>query len=182
MIIPILAFGAGPITSNRYSDSLIGSTGSGASFATSFGQLYFSSSRGININVADTWFPIPFNAFGPSNNVDGTITSPATLTILQSGVYQLNVSLYFAVEDSLDEGIFSPTTYLLGTSVNGGTTTAVAGVHVPEATVETLNYNVLQTFSVNDTVQFYIQSNVGGPFNDQFAFISGSAYLVQIGD
>jgi len=203
-IIPLFVFGdGGSIASNRYNDSLIGGTGpagpagaTGATgpagptgpagtFSSSYGQLYFSTSEAITIESAGTWVAIPFNAFSPSNNVDGSTSSPATITIVESGVYQLNVSLYFSSEDS-PESTFTQTTYTLGINTNSGTTTAAAAVYAGEAGFFSLNFTTLVELSETNTIQFYMKaSDVGGGgfiFENFVTMINGNANVLQIAE
>ena len=75
-----------------------GPAGQGITF--SYGQLFISSSTLMEIYQSETWVAIPFATFGPSLNMTGSTTSPATITIQQTGVYQVNVCIYFAAQDS----------------------------------------------------------------------------------
>lgn len=201
-LIPLLAFGeGGPVTSNRYNDSLIGSgssdltgpagpagptgpTGPAGTFSSSYGQLSFSSSQSISLNSANTWVAIPFNAFTLSHNVDGSTSSPATITVVDAGVYQINVSLYFSSEDSF-EGTFTQATYTLGISTDTGTPVAFAAVYVGEAGYFSLNYSGLVELSASDTLQFYMKASaVGGDFifDNIVTMLNGNASIMQIAE
>lgn len=137
----------------------------------------------MTIDTANAWVAIPFNATGPSSNVSGSTSSPASITALTAGIYQLNVSLYFSSELS-PEGSFNQTTYTLGISINGGSTVAYAAVYAGEAGYFSLNYNTLVQLSANDSIAFYMEaSNVGGGgsiFDNVVTMIRGDANLVQV--
>ena len=109
-------------------------------------------------------------------------TLPATITILQAGIYQINVSLYFSSEDS-PENTFTQTTYTIGTSIDGGTTVACAAVYAGEAGFLSLNYSTIMEFSANDTIEFYMQTSAVGAgviFDNIVTLVHGNASLVQI--
>ena len=133
------------------------------------------------METGDTWAPIPFDSTGPSSNMGVSTTSPATITVQQAGVYQMNVSLYFSVEDS-PEGTFDQTTYRLGVSINGGTVEASAAVFAYRPGQLSLNYDTIMDLSVNDYVQFYLEPSVasGPTFTNIFTLESGNANLIQI--
>ena len=183
----------GPITGNRFNQSLIGGQGSagptgptgpaGPGSASTYGQLRFSTSQSINLDMANQWVAIPFNAFSPSSNMNGSTSSPATITVLEAGVYQINISLYFSSEDS-PEGTFNQTTYTVGTSINGGPLVSCGAVYAGEAGYLSLNYSTLMEFSANDYIQFYMKSSAvggGGPiFDNIVTLVNGNADLVQI--
>lgn len=160
-----------------------GATGPTGAFASSFGQLSFSSPQIIALDTANVWVPIPFDTFSPSSNMGGSTTPPATLTILQAGTYQINISLYFSSEDS-PENTFNQTTYTIGTSFDGGVNTVACGaVFAGASGFFSLNYNALMEFSANDSIQFYMQTSaVGGifPFDNVVTLVNGDANLVQI--
>ena len=163
-------------------DGATGAIGPTGAFTSSYGQLYFSTSQSIDLETANDWVAIPFNAFSPSSNMDGSTTSPATITILQAGTYQINICLYFSSEDSF-ENTFTQTTYTVGTSIDGGTTVACAAVYAGEPGYLSLNYSTLMEFSANDYIQFYMKSSaVGGNviFNNFVTLVNGNADLVQI--
>lgn len=153
--------------------------GVAGAFDGSYGQLSISS-QDITFYMANTWLPIPFNSTGPSSNMSVSATSPATITIQQAGVYQVNFSLYFSVEDS-DEDTFTVTTYTLGLNVNG-VTTPVAAVYAGEPGHFSLNYNNLMEFSANDYVQFYMEASAadGPTFSNNITLENGNAHLIQI--
>lgn len=184
LLLPFLAFSAGgPITNNRYTTSILGGGSSGGSLVAAYGQLYLSASQEVPLTSDNTWVAIPFNAFGPSSNVSGSTTSPASLTIQQGGVYQINVSVYFSSENS-PEDTFTQTTYTLGVGMNR-TVVAHAAVYAAEAGGFSLNYSALSEFSTGDSLQFYIQaSNVGGgePFQNIVTMLQANAALVQIAE
>ena len=191
----------GSVTNSRYSTSLTGGQGpagatgatgptgptgaTGPSFISSYGQLYCSSSQSINLHSSNTYVAIPFNVFSPSSNMDGSTSSPATLTVLEAGTYQVNISLYFSSEDS-DEESYAITTYTVGISINGGGVVDSAAVYTGQPGTFSISYSTLGTFSVDDTVQFYMKtSNADGglPFSDNVTILTGtSANLMQIAD
>ncbi len=189
-IVPFILFGAGgSITSNRYNNSLIGGTGpldsqgSSGTFSSSYGQLSLSSSQYIRFFSPDTYVALPFNTFAPSSNVNGSTSSPATITILDSGVYQLSLSVYFSSEDS-NEGTFTQATYTLGASTDGGATVVpVTAVYAGEPGFFSLSYNALVTYSASDTVQFYMKASAlgGGIYNNTVQIVSSNAYVMQVG-
>lgn len=116
--------------------------------------------------------------------MSGSTTSPATITITNAGVYQVNISIYFSSEDS-HEGTFNATTYTIGTKVNSDSTVAGSAVYAGVAGYFSLNYNALVEFSAGDTIQFYIQTSAtggGDPFDNIVTLESGYANLVQIAD
>ena len=115
--------------------------------------------------------------------MSGTTTSPATITIQESGVYQVNVCLYFSSEDSV-EGPFTPATYTIGTKINAAAQVAQGAVFAGEPGQFSLNYNNLIHFSVNDSIQFYIEvSALGGGLLDNIVTLEqANANLVQIGN
>ncbi len=179
----IFGFG-GPVTNNRFNDSLIGvaTETSPPSSAASYGQLYCASAQRISLDVANSWVAIPFDTFGPSYHMTGSIVSPAAITIQEAGVYQMNVSLYFSSEDS-PEATFTQTTYTLGTSINGNTTAANAAVYAGEVGYFSLHYTFLVTLAANDSIAFYMQpSATGGDiiFDNVVTIVNASASLVQI--
>jgi hypothetical protein len=193
----------GPITGNRFSNSIAGGVGptgptgsagsggtgptgptgaAGAGFTASYGQLYLTSAQSINLDAANVWVAIPFNGFSPSSNMTGSTTSPATITILQAGTYQMSISIYFSSEDS-PEHTFNATTYTIGTSINSGTTVPCTAVYAGEAGFFSLNFNTIREFAVNDTIQFYMETSAvgaGGIFDNIVSLESGNANLVQI--
>lgn len=155
--------------------------GSGSTFLASYGQLSRTSPQSIYFLSANTFYPVPFNASGPSSNVTVSTTSPATMTIQQAGVYQVNASLYISSQDS-SESTFTATTYTLGLNING-TTTAVAAVYAGQPGLFSLSYNACLTFSVGDAVQFYIKTSAtggGNIFDNIVKLESGNANLLQI--
>ena len=117
--------------------------------------------------------------------MDGSTSSPATLTILEAGVYQINISLYFSSEDSA-EASYAITTYTVGISINGGGVVDSAAVYTGQPGTFSISYSTLSTFSADDTVRFYMKtSNADGgpPFSDNVSLLTGtSANLIQIAD
>lgn len=160
-----------------------GPTGPGAELTQAYGQLTVSTPQEILIIDPLTWVPIPFNGFGPSLNMIGSITSPATLTIQQSGVYELNVSLYFLSEES-DEGQFTQTTYTLGVSFNEASPSSVGAVYAVEPSSLSLNYNVIAQLNAGTTLQFYMQASAADnpPNNNNISLESGNANLIRLAD
>lgn len=156
-----------------------GATGPAGTFSASYGQLSVSSQE-INFDTANTWVVVPFNSSGPTSNTTVSTTSPATITIQEAGIYQINFSLYFSADES-NEGTFTQTTYTAGLYVNG-TTTALSAVYAREAGGFSLNYSKIATLSVNDTLQFYMEaSNVDmDPFSNIVTLENGNAYIMQI--
>lgn len=184
--VPLLVLGAGgSITSNRYNDSLIESTPSSQEgFSASYGQLYLSSPEPIIFDAENEWLVIPFDGFGPSSNVNGSTTSPATITVSEAGVYQLNFTLYFSAELA-EEGIFTSSTYTVGTSLNGGTIVPHAAIYAPNPSYFSITFNFLREFSANDYIRFYISSSHlggGGILDNIVTLVEGNANLVQIGE
>lgn len=158
-----------------------GATGQAGTFSASYGKLSVTS-QSIHFSAPNEWTSIPFNSTGPSSNMDVSTTSPATITIQQGGVYQINFSLYFVSEES-PEHSFTTTTYTLGISINGGAKVACAAVYVPEAGYITLNYSNIMEFSANDYIQFYLGASdlgAGGIFDNIVILENGNAYLMQI--
>jgi hypothetical protein len=151
----------------------MGPPGPAGTFSAAYGKLSVSA-QDINFFNADTWLPIPFDAMGPSSDMDVSLTSPATITVQEDGVYQINVSIYFSVEDS-DEDTFTVTTYTLGLNING-VTTPVAAVYVGQPGFFSL--------STTDEVQFYMEASDtdGPPFANNVTLEDGNAYLMQISD
>lgn len=176
LLPPLLAFShGGSITSNRYNTSLIGVT-------PSYGQLYFSTSTPLDFVDPNTWVTLPFNAFSPSYQVEGSTSFPATLTVVKTGVYQMNITLYFSSEES-QESTFNHTLYTLGISLNGQSPVPAAAVYAGQAGELSLNYNVVGEFFANDYIQFSIKSSAlggSGEFNNVVTLIQGNANLVQI--
>lgn len=144
-----------------------------------YGQLTVTT-QGILFFTENEFLPIPFNATGPSSGMDASTTSPATITVQQDGVYQVNMSLYFSVENS-DEDTFTITTYTFGLDINGVTTPAAA-VYVGEPGTFSLNYSTLIQLSANDQIQFYLEaSNADGPpFANNVTLENGNAHVIQI--
>lgn len=179
-----MASSGGPITPNRYNNSLIesGSIGSSGAPFTTYGQLSVSTPEYIYLNTADEWVAIPFNTFNPSLHVNGSTSTPATLTILKEGIYLLNVSLYFSSEDSPEE-TFTQTTYTLGISTNGASPVASGAVYAGEPGAFSLSYSILGPFSTNDYIRFYMKPSAvgaGGPFENVVRVLNGNAHVVQI--
>lgn len=181
--LPALLFAGGAITNNRYNSSLMTQTQSSNSFLASYGQLYCTDPQYIHLDSADTWQPIPFDAFGPSYNITGSTLSPATMTVQTSGVYQISLNIYFSSEESM-EGTFTQTTYTVGTSINGSPTIEpYAATYCQQPGYFSLNYTTLQELSENDFVEFYIKSSATGGdpiFDNVVRLEKGTAYLVQI--
>jgi len=160
-------------------DGTTGPTGPIGALASSYGQLFFSTSQPIELVTQNVWVAIPFNAFSPSFNMDATILPPL-ITIMQTGTYQINISLYFSSEDS-PENTFTQTTYTIGTSVNGATPVACAAVFAGETGFLSLNYSTLAVFSATDNIEFFMMSSAGNfPFDNIVTMVHGNAYLVQI--
>jgi hypothetical protein len=155
-----------------------GATGAAGTFSVAYGQLFVASQT---IAPTTSWMAIPFASAGLASNMEVSSTSPATMTVLQSGVYQLNFSLYFETEYPADEEIFTATNYLLGISTNGGSSiTQVAFVYVGETNEYfTLNYSTIMELSAYDGVQFYIKA-VNPGFINRLILQTGNAYLIQI--
>lgn len=176
--------GGGPVTSNRFDNSLVGGQGSTGSLIASYGQLELASTHAITFDEADAWVAIPFDTFALSSNMSGSTTSPATITIEDAGIYQMNITIYFSSEDS-PEGPFTATTYTIGTRINSGGTIAKTAVYAAAAGYLTLSYNTLAEFSAGDTIQFYIKTSAtggGSIFDNVVTLVSGNANLVQIAD
>ncbi len=180
----------GTIVANGFSGPIVGGTGAtgatgatgptGATgiFSASYGQLSVTS-QAIFLETTDDFLPIPFNATGPSSNMGVSTTSPATITIEQDGVYQINFSLYFSVENS-DEDVFTISTYTFGLNVNGVTTPAAA-VYASDPGSLSLNYSTIMEFSASDQIQFYMESSAGEDiFANNVTLENGNAYLIQI--
>lgn len=146
---------------------------------SSYSQLVVTEQE-IVIDDPDVWIVIPFNAAGPTSNMSASTTSPATITIEQDGVYQINVSLLFAAEEP-DEGSFDVGTYQLGLNVNG-VTTPVAAVYASSAGQLSLNYSSIMELSSGDQMQWYMQSSTvtPPPFNNNITLEHGYAYVMQI--
>ncbi len=176
---PAGATGVTGATGSAGATGATGATGPAGTSAGSYGQLSASSQ---NINIDNTnWVPIPFSSTGLYSNMDIS-TSPATITILQSGVYQINFSVYFSVEDS-DEHSFNSTDYTFGLNVNGTTTPAPApAVSASVPGVYSFNYSNLVELAAYDYVQFSIQASVADepPFSNIVTLENGNAYLIQI--
>lgn len=146
---------------------------------SSYGQLSVTEQE-IVIDEPDSWVTIPFNAAGPTSNMSVSTISPATITIEQDGVYQINVSLLFAAEES-DEGSFDVGTYQLGLNVNG-VTMPVAAVYATNPSQLSLNYNSIMELAAGDQIQWYMQSSsvTPPPFNNNIILEHGYAYVMQI--
>lgn len=157
-----------------------GPQGIPGSFSTSYGQLT-ASSQGISIQSPAEWVPIPFNVTGPSSNMTVSTTSPATITVNEDGVCQINISVYFSSEDS-DEGSFTPATYTLGIKVGSGSVAPVAAIHASNAGYYLLNYSDIMDLSANDSVQFYIAASDAEPdiFSNIVTIENSNAYIMQI--
>lgn len=156
----------------------MGPAGPAGSFSATYGQLLVSSQE-ISIISHDSWVAIPFNSVGASSGMTVSTTSPATITVLKAGTYQINFSLYFLVDDS-HEAPFAQTTYSIGTKLNSGTTTPVAAVYCSELGNLSLNYSDILELSANDQIQFYMSSS-SATSNDNFVLLeNGNAYLMQI--
>lgn len=156
-----------------------GPTGPAGTFSASYGQLSVTS-QVITLTTDNTWVVVPFDESGPTSNTTVSTTAPATITVQKAGVYQINVSLYFSAENSLED-TFNTTTYRLGVNVNG-VTTASAGTYAQAAGGYSLNYSTIKELAVNDTIQFYMEaSNTDTPpFANIVTLENGSAYVMQI--
>lgn len=168
------------LTVNGYPVTANPAVSSGA-FLTSYGQLTFASEQNINFTAIDEWTPIPFNTAGPASGMNVSTTSPATITVTNSGAYQLTASLYFSVADSI-EATFEQTTYTLGLTING-VTTPVTSVYIGAPEYCSLNYTILKELSANDEIQWHMEvSDLGSydGFRNIVSLINGGAYALQI--
>lgn len=154
--------------------------GSGSTFLASYGQLSVASQTvAPDLN---NWLVIPFTATGPSSNMQVSTTSPATITILQSGTYQLNVSIYFLTEYPAFESIYTPASYQIGFSTDGGSTvTPVTGVFASDYNERyAFNYSAIMELSANQTLQFYIEAVTDTGFLNRLVLQTGNVHLMQI--
>jgi len=150
-----------------------GATGPAGTSLASYGQLSVAS-QSISLPTV-SWVAIPFTSDGPSANMTVSTTSPATITILQNGTYQISVNVYFVVASSS----FSATNYMLGLSLNGGSTiTAVTAVYAEASQDYALNYSTIMTLSANDSLQFYMEPSTSN--SNTVTLETGNAYLMQI--
>lgn len=157
----------------------IGPTGPTGTYSSSYGRLNLSTTASIFFDVANTWKPVIFNSLGPVNNIR---CSSTTMTMQQTGIYQLNVSLYFSSNKSV-EGTFTPTTYTLGMGINGNTPVSCAAVYAGEQGFFSLNFSDLLEFSTNDYIRFFLQSSIVGgdvTYDNPVTLESGNASIVQI--
>jgi hypothetical protein len=158
-----------------------GATGAAGTSSASYGQLSITSSQTI-APVNNSWTPVPFNSATPSFNMTVSTTSPATITIQQAGVYQIQFSVYFTTEYSVSEGIYSPISYLLGISTNGGSSvTPVTAVYASEYNeTYALNYTAIMELSAYESIQFYIKAATSPEWINRLVLENGSAYLMQV--
>jgi len=158
-----------------------GATGPAGTFsASSYGQFSVSSQSIAPVN--NSWTKIPFNSAGPSSNMEVSTTSPATITVLQAGTYQLNVHVYFLTQYPFDESIYTPVGYQLGLSTNGGSSfTPVTAVYADEYNERyALNYSVLIELSAYEALQFAIEAVSNPGFINTLLLETGNASLTQI--
>lgn len=163
---------------------LTGATGSTGAISLSFGRLFLSTPTEVVFLTPNAWVAIPFDTFSPQSNMSGTTAPPATITIQETGIYQVNVCLYFSSEES-DESTFTQTTYTIGTSINGAAQVAQGAVFAGEPGQFSLNYNNLIQFNVGDTIRFYIEASalgIGSIFDNIVTLEQANANLTQIGN
>lgn len=147
----------------------------------SYGQLSVSS-QNIHFQTANEWVAIPFSSTGPKHRMGVSVDSPAKIKIKHAGVYQLNVNVYFSVENS-HEGTFDEATYTLGFRVNGGDITPVASAFASGPGSLSCSYNAIIDFADEDKIKFYMKSSVAGfgtEFNNIVTLENGSAHLIKI--
>ncbi len=175
----------GSITNNRYNTSLGSNLSSSGGITAAYGQLYLGTAvPSLDFGSSDNWIPIPFDAFGPSLDVNGSTSSPATMTLLKAGVYAINMTLYFSSEDS-PEGTFDRANYTIGIKKNTDSIIPVSTVYASDPGFFSISYNELEEFSEGDFVRFYIKSSNVGPdpiFSNVVGLISGNANLIQIAE
>lgn len=157
-----------------------GPTGPSGSRVIAYGQLARSTPMVIPFTTSGAWLPIPFSVFNPSMKMGGTL--PATLTIEQTGDYQINVSLYLLSEDS-PEGSYISTTYTIGIKVNAAPIIAVGAFFSSTPEHFSINYNNMITLNDTDQIEFYINADVVNPifpFRNVVSLLVGSANLCLI--
>lgn len=159
-----------------------GPAGAPGTFSSSYGQLSLSA-QSIDLYNPDEWIAIPFDAVGPSSDMEASIDSPAKITVQKAGVYQVNFNMYFGLEDA-DEGIFNQSHYRLGLKVNGGAITTVTGIYANEPGHFLFNYSNIMELSQDDYIEFYMAASNTDmpPFSNNVTLENGNAYLMQISD
>lgn len=161
-----------------------GATGASGTNTQSYGRLSLATATTLPISTALQWYAIPFDTFNPSSNMAGTTSSPATITIQESGIYKINVNLYFSSFNS-EEDTFNQATYTLGISLNGAMPITQAAVFAGEPGHFSINYSDLVQLNTDDYIQFYIQSSIVGnsiEYDNLVTLEQGNAYLLQIGN
>lgn len=147
----------------------------------SYGQLFAETSQTLTFDDPDTWIPLVFDTASLSSGITLSTTSPGTITIQNSGTYQINVNLCILLEDSPEEAVASAT-YTFGLSVNGVITPVIA-LDVEAAGYCPFNYNNIRAFSANDEITFYMKATRANPdplFDNHVTVENGYAYLAQI--
>lgn len=159
-----------------------GSAGIPGILSSAYGQ-FSGSNQEIDFSTPNEWVPIPFNVVGPSSGTTVSTTSPATITVDESGVCQVTASIYFSAWESM-EATYTPTVYKLGVKIGSADVTLVSAVYAADSGHFTLNLNDIIDLSNGETVQFYISASDTemGPFANVVTLESGSAYVMQISE